>query len=175
LVHEAELPRIVPPTWAILQADAALRVANISGRAFLVVQPGSGSASKNWPAEQFAATIEAVRLRLGLPTVVLAGPADAAAIQRLSHLTARPVPVLADLPLLVVAAVLLRARAYLGNDSGLAHLAGQLGLPTLALFGPTDPELWRPLGPRVHALRAEPLTDLSVETVLSALVQLLES
>jgi heptosyltransferase-3 len=170
---DAALPRIVPPVWAVEQADAALRAAGISGLPFLAVQPGSGSAGKNWPAEQFAATIEAVRVRLGLPSVVLAGPADTAVVQRLGHVTARPLTVLADLPLLVVASVLLRARAYLGNDSGLAHLAGQLGVPTLALFGPTDPVLWQPLGPRVIVLRAQPLTDVSVEAVLTALVPLL--
>jgi ADP-heptose:LPS heptosyltransferase len=70
----------------------------------------------------------------------------------------------------VVAAILQQARAFLGNDSGLSHLAGLLGVPTLALFGPTDPVHWSPLGPRVRVLRSEPLAALPPEGVLSELV-----
>jgi hypothetical protein len=168
-----ELPPHVPPAWASDAADAALAAANLAGRLFLVVHPGSGSAAKNWPPERFAAVVPAVEARLGLPSVMLAGPADDAVIQRLRHAAPVLPPILADLPLPVVAALLLRARGYLGNDSGVAHLAGQLGLPTLVLFGPTDPALWRPLGPRVQVLRATPLADLTVETALAALVPLL--
>jgi ADP-heptose:LPS heptosyltransferase len=169
-----ELPPHVPPAWANDAADAALTTARVAGRPFLVVHPGSGSAAKNWPPERFAALARAVESRLGLPSVMLAGPADDSVVQRLRR--AMPVlpPILADLPVPVVAALLLRARGYLGNDSGVAHLAGQLGLPTLVLFGPTDPALWRPLGPRVQVLRAASLAELAVEEVLSALVPLLD-
>jgi ADP-heptose:LPS heptosyltransferase len=91
-------------------------------------------------------------------------------LARLSARLNTPLTVLAHRPLTVVAAVLQQARAFLGNDSGLAHLAGQLGLPTLALFGPMDPAVWSPLGPRVRTLRAEPLADLAVESVQTALL-----
>ncbi|MBM4300198.1 MAG: glycosyltransferase family 9 protein [Deltaproteobacteria bacterium] len=54
-----------------------------------------------------------------------------------------------------VARVLSRCRLYIGNDSGLTHLAAAVGRPdVLALFGPTDPRVWAPLGPRVSILRA---------------------
>jgi ADP-heptose:LPS heptosyltransferase len=65
-------------------------------------------------------------------------------------------------------AELLSARAFVGNDSGPGHLAGVLGVPTLTLFGPTDPARWKPLGPRVSVLRGEPLDALNVEPVLAA-------
>jgi hypothetical protein len=51
-----------------------------------------------------------------------------------------------------LAAMLCGARAFVGADSGPAHLAAQLGVPTLALFGPTDPAIWAPIGPRVRVL-----------------------
>jgi ADP-heptose:LPS heptosyltransferase len=57
------------------------------------------------------------------------------------------------------------AALYLGNDSGPGHLAGIIGVPTFCLFGPTDPTVWKPLGPRVHVLRHEPLTALEEEKV----------
>ena len=60
---------------------------------------------------------------------------------------------LADAPLARVAGVLSRCRLYIGNDSGLTHLAAAVGEPeVLALFGPTDPRVWAPLGPRVRTL-----------------------
>lgn len=44
------------------------------------------------------------------------------------------------------------ARMFIGADTGPAHLAAQLGIPTIALFGPTDPAIWSPLGPCVHTI-----------------------
>ena len=55
----------------------------------------------------------------------------------------------------VLGAVLARAGLYVGNDSGVSHLAAAWGAPVLALFGPTDPAQWAPVGPRVTVLRAD--------------------
>ena len=57
------------------------------------------------------------------------------------------------LDVVALAALLARADRYLGNDSGVSHLAGAVGARGAALFGPTDPELWRPLSPRITSLR----------------------
>ena len=46
------------------------------------------------------------------------------------------------------------AGGYIGNDSGVSHLAAYLGLPTVAVFGPSDPKMWRPIGPRVEIVRS---------------------
>ncbi|MEE9264659.1 MAG: glycosyltransferase family 9 protein, partial [Vicinamibacteria bacterium] len=48
--------------------------------------------------------------------------------------------------------VLSQAGVYVGNDSGVSHLAAASGAPTIALFGPTDPSMWAPLGPQVEIL-----------------------
>ena len=53
-----------------------------------------------------------------------------------------------------LASLLRRCAAYLGNDSGVTHLAALAGVPTVALFGPSDPARWSPLGPRVTVLRS---------------------
>jgi ADP-heptose:LPS heptosyltransferase len=45
------------------------------------------------------------------------------------------------------------AGGYIGNDSGVSHLAAYLGLPTVAVFGPSDPKMWRPIGPTVQIVR----------------------
>ena len=107
-----------------------------------------------------------MRARAGLPTLLLVGPADDEVVRDLATRLDRPVAVIANGPLLVLAALLRRARCYLGNDSGLGHLAGLLGVPTLALFGPTDPARWAPVGPRVRVLRRQPLADLGAEAVV---------
>jgi hypothetical protein len=155
-------------------ARTELAAAGLHGQPFVAIHPGSGSAAKNWPVEQFARVVEVLAERHRLATLILAGPADGDVVARLcAHLT-QPPPVLANRPLLLVAAILRQARAFLGNDSGLAHLAGLLDVPTLALFGPTDPKVWSPLGPRVRVIRAEPLAALTPASVLAALTDLTE-
>lgn len=110
----------------------------------ILVHPGSGSKAKNWPSERFAAVIRA----LDGPVRLLVGDADVEAangvdldVNRLEH------P-----PLEELAARLAGCRAYLGNDSGVSHLAGLCGARTVAMFGPTNPNIWRPIGPGVHVL-----------------------
>jgi ADP-heptose:LPS heptosyltransferase len=70
--------------------------------------------------------------------------------------------------------MLARAGLFVGNDSGVSHLAAAAGAPTLALFGPTTPEVWSPLGPRVATLRAPKgaMTEISVEEVVAEAARL---
>ena len=67
---------------------------------------------------------------------------------------ARPL-VLDHLPLPDLAAILGKCTAFLGNDSGITHLAALMGIPTAAIFGPTDPAVWGPRGPGVRIITAE--------------------
>ena len=76
---------------------------------------------------------------------------------------------LLDAPLLEVAWHLQHCDAYLGNDSGITHLAVLLGVPTVALFGPSDPVVWQPQGRAVSVLYEPTLEDIQVERVLRAL------
>lgn len=165
------LPLIRPSADARVTAETELGFLGLLGRPFVAVHPGSGSRAKNWPPARFAEVIRDLQGR-GLGVLVLGGPADDGTFKRLDTHLHTPAPRLVNRPLEVVAAVLQRARAYLGNDSGLSHLAGLLDLPTLALFGPTDPALWQPLGPRVTVLRHQPLDELAAGDVLAALLDL---
>lgn len=117
----------------------------------LAVHPGSGSPRKNWPLENFVALLRALPCSV-TPLLVL-GEAD----QALAGPLARELPttpVLRDCSLLEVAGVLTQCAAYLGNDSGITHLAAALGVPVVALFGPSNPEHWAPRGPRVQIIQA---------------------
>ncbi len=64
------------------------------------------------------------------------------------------------------------AARFVGNDSGPGHLAGIVGIPTLSLFGPTDPARWRPLGPAVTILRRNPLAALGIDEVEAAMLKM---
>jgi ADP-heptose:LPS heptosyltransferase len=153
------------------RAEAARRTASLPVR-FLAVHPGSGSLAKNWPAERFREL--AARAADGRPYLHCAGPVeidsglDAGAPA--AALVARAWPVR------VLGAALARAGLYVGNDSGVSHLAAATGAPTLALFGPTEPALWSPVGPRARTLRAGDgrLESLAVEDVLREARSLLE-
>ena len=72
--------------------------------------------------------------------------------------TEEGITVAAGLDLVGVASLLARCDAYLGNDSGVSHLAAAVGTRGAALFGPTDPECWRPLSSRISSIRVEPWT-----------------
>jgi ADP-heptose:LPS heptosyltransferase len=91
-----------------------------------------------------------------LGVVWLAGPAEGTLLPYLEALSAAQGQVLvANQPLLRVARVLSGCHLYVGNDSGLTHLAAAVERPeVLALFGPTDPRVWAPLGPKVHVVKA---------------------
>jgi heptosyltransferase III len=133
---------------------------------FLAIHPGSGSARKNWPPDRFAEIIEA--MAPGRPWLLVEGPADADAVAPLAR---RPGAVIAHgLEPRALAAVLASAGLFVGHDSGVSHLAAAWGAPTLALFGPTDPAVWAPVGPRVRVVRAPDgrMDALSVDTVLRA-------
>jgi ADP-heptose:LPS heptosyltransferase len=166
----------------------------MSGAAgWLAVAPGSGQAAKNWPLTHYYEVSRALSWEHKLGVVWLAGPAEASWTPYLQALAAAQGHVLlAGAPLRRVAAALSRCRLFLGNDSGLTHLAAALGGPqVLALFGPTDPKVWAPPGDQVRVLtgpcqkapcargreiacpKAQCLEDLAPEQVLAAAGDLL--
>jgi len=117
------------------------------GRPALVIAPGSGAREKNWPEEFFLAVVEWWRRVIGGVVVVLTGPVEEerGGTERLrrSCLSA------SDLSLTQVAALLAGSELYLGNDSGITHLAAAVGTRTVALFGPSNARQWAPRGKRV--------------------------
>lgn len=130
------------------RARARLAACGLSDR-YVVIHPGSGSRRKNWPADRFAILARALAAARQ-PVVLVGGEADRAVLADVAvDCTA---PVLTDLDLAALAAVLANAALYVGNDSGVTHVAGAVGAPTLAIFGPTRARRWRPHGPTVVAI-----------------------
>ncbi|MCG6922248.1 MAG: glycosyltransferase family 9 protein, partial [Acidobacteria bacterium] len=137
---------------------------------FLAIHPGSGSPAKNWPTDRFVALVHAHAGKR--PWLLVVGPADEDAAAPLCVLPGC-VPV-RDMPIRVLGALLGRAGLYVGNDSGVSHLAAAAGAPTLALFGPTDPAVWAPLGPGVETVRSPnmKMEGLDLAAVSAALARL---
>jgi ADP-heptose:LPS heptosyltransferase len=160
--------RPAPPPLAFTEEE--LRDARAATSAlppgFLALHPGSGSPSKNWPFPRFVET--ARRLARGAPWLLLLGPAEEAVTPPPDALVAR------GWPLRRLAAAVSAAGLFLGNDSGASHLAAAAGAPTLALFGPTDPAVWAPIGGAVSTLRAPSgrLEDLATDAVVEAALAL---
>jgi heptosyltransferase-3 len=106
----------------------------------ILIHPGSGSPKKNWPFfDDLQRRLPRCRL---LPQ---------------------------DLSIVEVSRYLRTVGAFIGNDSGITHLAAYSGCPTIALFGPTDPRSWGPIGRRSRIIWKRKLEDISVDEVLSAL------
>lgn len=119
---------------------------------FAVIQPFSGSVRKNWPLERF----RELAARLGMPVRWCAGPEEVLdGAERFDDLY--------DL-----ACWLASARLYIGNDSGITHLAAAVGTPVVAIFGPTDPQVWAPRGKRVAVVSGK-LEEITVADLLGAI------
>jgi ADP-heptose:LPS heptosyltransferase len=107
---------------------------------FAVIHPFSGSARKNWPLEKFRHLARG--LERAMPVHWCAGPDDPP-LDGAVHID----------DLYELARWLAGARLYVGNDSGITHLAAAVGTPVLALFGPSEPGIWAPRGENVRVAR----------------------
>jgi ADP-heptose:LPS heptosyltransferase len=154
----------------IAEGRAALSaVCEDDARPVVVVHPGAGSSAKCWPAAAFAEVLVPLTARRNLQVVVHEGLADAEPVAQLSRLvpSAR---VLRGPALPALAGVLAQCAAYVGNDSGVSHLAAAVGAPVVVLF--TRANLaWRPwaLAPRVLTVATDCATRHDVRAVRHAL------
>jgi ADP-heptose:LPS heptosyltransferase len=151
-------------TEADLEVARRTLASHGAGAPFVAIHPGSGSTRKNWPLDRFVAIARRLREAARRQVVWLAGPAE---LER-GTTAAVAGPILSNLTLVETAAVLALADGYVGNDSGISHIAaavrqpGGRATPTLVLFGPTDPRVWAPSGEHVRVL-ASP--DGSLESI----------
>jgi heptosyltransferase III len=120
----------------------------------IALHPGSGGRHKCWPQERYLAL--ARRLTgAGQAVLVCLGPAESTSLRPWRDLgqVQADCRIAYDLDLPTLAGLLGRCAGFIGNDAGVTHLAAALGLPTIAIFGPTDPDRWAPRGRSVRVLR----------------------
>ncbi|MGH2460429.1 MAG: glycosyltransferase family 9 protein, partial [Chloroflexota bacterium] len=174
--------------------DLAGKVRDGSGEAapLVVLHPGAGGRHKRWPAARFAALADRFA-ELGFAIAITQGPADDDAVEAVRSQTRLACPdLLAGLSLDQLAKALAGASLFVGNDSGITHLAALLEVPTVAIFGPFDPAYWAPIGPRVQVIdagqacphRSDPregcracsgLLDLGLESIWDAIERVLST
>ncbi|WIG59580.1 MAG: hypothetical protein OJF49_002327 [Ktedonobacterales bacterium] len=178
----ALLPPLTPPQEDEREAAAIWRALwlTMDARRMVALHPGSGGAAKRWPPANFAALAGALAA-VGSRPLLIEGPQDAAIVAEVRAQfeiqgggTASAIAGARGLDVGALAALLARCAAYIGNDAGVSHLAGLLGVPTVVLFGPTEPAVWAPLGSHVHVVRAttQALGDITVAEVMAALSEL---
>jgi len=133
------------------------------------LHPGAGKIPNRWPAPRFGElarrALESPRARIA----IFAGPREAALVDAMGIPSGERVARLPHLSMRDLAAHMSALSLYVGNDTGTLHLAAALGVPTVGLFGPTDPAIWAPNSPRGTVLRSADATmeSLTVDAVAS--------
>ena len=139
-----------PPTQlavvdhAVASISARLRAAGWNEQQPLtVIHPAAAFATKQWSAENFAGVAKHL-YELGLAVVIITAPAEAELAASVAGLAAVPAIKFSDLSLPEVTALASRARLFVGNDSGIAHIAAAVGLPSVVIFGSSNVAHWSP-------------------------------
>jgi ADP-heptose:LPS heptosyltransferase len=144
---ETSLPEIPLKPEALAWCEDYWHEHSLDSKQVITLAPGSGSLQKNWPASSFRAVADWWRRRPRGAVMVLLGPVE----EEKGDYTAlcREAVRVCDLNLGQLAALLARSDLYLGNDSGVSHLAAALGVVSLVLFGPSSVDQWAPRGKNV--------------------------
>ncbi len=165
--------RLEPSSDDLAAAARAIAESKCGSSNPVVIFPGSGSPAKNWPAAKFAELASNLLLANRANVVVILGPAEVALEPIFRE---AGVPVLKNLDLPTVAAIARGGSDFVGNDSGVSHLAAAVGASGVAIFGPTDPARWRPQGSgQITVLRREPIDSIEVREVANALAKFVAS
>jgi len=162
---------VTVPRLLIDEGRRALIAAGWDGTApVLMVHPGAGSVAKRWSADGFAAVVNDLVTRTPLTVFIHQGPADRDAVTALSAQLRVPARVIAEPTLPDLAGVLSHVVAYLGNDSGISHLAAAVTAPAVVLFTTATMD-WRPwaLDARVLRVSTESLDAGDVAVVRNAM------
>jgi ADP-heptose:LPS heptosyltransferase len=163
---------------AVIDPQLATAPGPIIALAPIAHQPG-----KSWPADRWGALVERLKAEprfAGWRFMPVGGPGDRPpATPALEAAGPLGIDFVGKGDILASAAAIDRATLFVGNDSGLMHVAAALGRPTLGLFGPTEWWLYGPWGPRTRTVASNetrgqfaPIEDLTVERVFSAVIAL---
>jgi len=201
-IDETALPvdsRLEPTPDDLAAAARAIVQSKCASSNPIVIFPGSGSTGKNWPAEKFAALASKLSLsnrasaaapekRITWPSVpahalcVAAPEKSVMVILGPAEISLEPIfresgaAVLKHLDLPTVAAIARVASAFVGNDSGVSHLAAAAGASGVVIFGPTDPARWRPMAPdargQIGILRRNPIDSIEADEVAALIIKI---
>lgn len=138
-----------PPTRLAVTERAAVAIgshlasAGLTDAPFAVIHPAAAFATKQWAPENFG-QVATELVGKGLGIVAIATPGETHIIDELKRNTSGPVLALTDLSLPEITALLERSRLFIGNDSGIAHIAAAVKAPSVVIFGSSNIAHWRP-------------------------------
>ena len=164
---------------------------NLAGRELIGINPSGGWTTKRWPLDSFAQLVDEIGRDPGVSVIVFWGPGEFEDITTIRNKTSVPVHCIPKTSLKEMGALLKHCSYLISNDSGPMHIAVSLDVPTLGIYGPTNPILQGPYGPRNAWVRHEALDclacnltscpignvcmkDLSVATIFTAFQQIKE-
>jgi heptosyltransferase-3 len=144
-VTDRPATRLAVTERSLLSVSAKLRAAGVKDeeRPFAVIHPAAAFATKQWATENFARVAEVLTAR-GLIAIAIVSPKEKQVVKALIEETSAQVFALSDLSLPEVTALAARARLFVGNDSGIAHIAAAAGAPCVVIFGSSNVLHWRP-------------------------------
>jgi len=169
-----ESPHLVPSPAA--RSTAAGFLADTFPKApsrIVVMHVGAGKLSNLWPVERFAAVARRLAEELDVSIVVTEGPRDQDAVAKFRHHVPEAAHWQNDL--VNTLGILSCANLYIGNDTGMSHVAAAVGAPCLVVFGPHDATRWAPAGPAVQTISPEShrIEDVRVNEVYDEAVRML--
>jgi ADP-heptose:LPS heptosyltransferase len=170
---KAESARITLDSKVLEEAKQWLLARGWNGRDPLIaLHPGAGSTTKRWPLVHFVELARHLVFQEKRKLLVIEGPAEPGLAKEITQALPEAAAIPAQLlNLNLLAAVIAQCAIFIGNDSGIAHLAAALGIRSVVLFGPTLPQHWAPLGQHVTVLRNADscLASITVEEVIQNL------
>jgi len=181
-----EIPKVEFPHDEAAEVACDARLRQLGQKDFALINPGAGWGAKQWPAERYADVAKKLAADR-MPSLVNFGPGEeklAAMVEQASEGAAKAV----SCSITELIALTRRARLFIGGDTGPMHLAAALGIPVVAIFGPTNPARNGPFGTAsivlrspesstTHKRRSQPdqgLLQVGAADVLAAARQLLE-
>ena len=138
-----------PPAQLAVTDIAATKIAErlktvgLESAPFAVVHPAAAFDTKQWAAENFAAVISELTARQ-IPSIAITGPTEKELVDQLRRVSTSSIVSFPNLSLPEVTALLARARLFVGNDSGITHMAAAVGAPSVVVFGSSNRAHWAP-------------------------------
>lgn len=143
-VTDRPATRLAVTDQALASISARMRGAGLDETTpFAVIHPAAAFDTKQWATEKFARVAESLASR-GLAIVAITASTETHVADELKQHATVPVLAFTDLLLPEVTALLSRARLFVGNDSGIAHMAVAVGAPSVVIFGSSNTAHWRP-------------------------------
>lgn len=153
------------------------QLSGLPGQRWLALGPGARWRPKHWPAPQFRALVNQVQEKFDA-VILLGNTTEIAVCQDIgSQLPLPAINLAGKTGLLQAAAALTRAQMFVGNDSGLGHIAAATGTATVTLFGPGDPVRYHPWHPQARWLQSSTgnIGDITVEAVTAEVLTALDT